>query len=161
MTATAPSRGKKSRLGRPCTVCAHPRCQEIDAALVEGGSDRQVAAKVRGITHDAIRRHRDSHLPAHLAKAAEGKDVAKAGNTLQQFDRVLERVNLLFDACDRWLRDPEDPTRYEIGPRAENVQVTYEDEDERGKPIRRKARLSVLLKRVRGVAPGVELVETK
>jgi hypothetical protein len=87
--------------------------------------------------------------------------VASASQTLSQIDRCLERVNLLFDACDRWLRDPDDPTRYEIGPRAENLKVTYVIRGEDGKVLRKKAPLSELLARVAGVAPEVRLAETK
>ena len=44
---------------------------------------------------------------------------------MAELRRCFERVNLLFDACDRWLRDADDPSRYDIGPRAAEVLVTY------------------------------------
>jgi hypothetical protein len=87
--------------------------------------------------------------------------VASASQTLEQIDRCLERVNLLFDACDRWLRDPEDPSRYDIGPRAENVKVTYLERGENNTVTRKKATIAELLERLAGVAPEVRLVETK
>jgi hypothetical protein len=128
---------------------------------VEGNSAPQIAAHYRGISDDAVRRHAAGHLPATLAAAATQKSLASSADTLRQLERCLERVNLLFDACDRWLRDPEDSTRYEIGPRAEDIRVTYEERGDNGKATRRKARLSELLKRVAGEAPDVQLVETK
>lgn len=60
----------------------------------------------------------------------------------------MDRVQKLFDACDRWLADPEDPARYEIGPRAEDVQVTYWEKEPDGRQVKRKDRLSTLLCRV-------------
>jgi hypothetical protein len=93
--------------------------------------------------------------------AAAGRATVTATGTLEQLDRCLERVNLLFDACDRWLRDPEDPSRYDLGPRAEDVRVTYEEPGEGGKGVRKKAPLSELLARLAGIAPDVRLVETK
>ncbi len=153
----------KARLGRPCTICRLPVADRaaLDRALVDGGSDREVAAKVRGISHDAVRRHRESHLPAALATAATDGHGQRAGETLAQLNRCLERVNLLFDACDRWLRDPHDPMRYDIGPRAEDLRVTYIEPDGEGKTVRKKAKLSELLARLDGIAPEIRMVETK
>jgi hypothetical protein len=130
---------------------------------VAGKSAPSIAAKHREkrLTDDAVRRHAEKHLPAHLARAAESKTAAGATETLEQLDRCLERINLLFDACDRWLRDPHDPSRYEIGPRAEDLWVTYEIPVEEGPAVRKKRRLSELLAEVAGVAPEVRLVETK
>ena len=49
------------------------------------------------------------------------------------------------DAVDEWLRDPDNPDRYEIGARAEEVTVTYLDTGPEGRPEKRKAKLHVLL----------------
>ncbi len=112
------------------------------------------------MSDDAIRRHAESHLPARLVKAAEGKESVAAARIMEQLEQCVSRVTLLQDACDRWLRDPEDPTRYEIGPRVEDVMVTYV-ERVGNKPVRRKARLSDLLVKAAGVAPDIRLVETR
>lgn len=54
-----------------------------------------------------------------------------------------------MDACDAWLRDVEDPRRYDLGPRSEEVQVTYLAPGADGKAsVRRRAPLSSLLKAV-------------
>ncbi len=156
----APRPGKVTR-GRRCSVCAHPQRRAIDRALVEGEPAPRIAAIYRELSDDAVRRHAAGHLPPALAKAAADGDSRTASETLAQLNRCLERVNLLFDACDSWLRDPDDPNRYDIGPRAEDLKVTYIDRDEQGKAIRKKARLSELLARLAGIAPDVRLVETK
>lgn len=147
--------------GPVCGVCSHRDREAIDRALVEGESAPKIAARYRKFSDDAVRRHAEKHLPARLVLAADARESADAGRVIAQLERCLERVNLLFDACDRWLRDPEDPSRYEIGPRSEDVMVTYMEQDGDEKPVRRKARLSELLEKVAGIAPGVRLVETK
>jgi hypothetical protein len=96
-----------------------------------------------------------------LVEGAAAAGQAEALDTFRQLDLCLQRVNKLFDACDRWLRDPEDPSRYEVGPRAENVKVTYIERREDGKAVRKKATIAELLDRVAGVAPEVRLVETR
>jgi hypothetical protein len=162
MTARArPRKAPRRKPGPVCTVCSHPQRGAIDRALVEGQSAPQIAAKYREISDDAVRRHAESHIPPALAKAAADSEGRTAAATLEQLDRCIQRINLLFDACHEWLTDPDDPSRYYIGPRSEDLQVVYTAQDAEGKPVRRKARLSELLNRVAGVAPEVRLVETK
>ena len=83
---------------RPCTVCSHPEREVIDQALVDGDSARKVAAKYR-VSDDAVTRHRNSHLPATLAKAQEAKEVTQADGLL---DRLLgltkETADILREA---------------------------------------------------------------
>lgn len=161
-TNRPPARDHRApRRGRVCTVCAHPHRDAIDRSLVDGETAPRVAAIYRGLSDDAVRRHAAAHLPAHVAQAADVRTLASASETLAQIDRCRDRVNLLLDACDRWLRDPEDPSRYDIGPRAENVKVTYVERGEDGKMIRKKATIAELLERLAGEAPEIRLVETK
>ncbi len=53
---------------RTCTVCAHEQSDAIDRALVLGLPNRRIAAQ-HGVTEQAVRRHKDNHLPALLAEA--------------------------------------------------------------------------------------------
>ena len=48
--------------GRKCSVCLHPKRQQIDAELVLGGRQAAVSARF-GISPDAVGRHARSHLP--------------------------------------------------------------------------------------------------
>lgn len=108
-----------------------------------------------GLSLAALVRHRDDHLPADLLRAAGNREVVRQVNVLEELTRCSERVTLLSDACDRWLRDPADPERYDVGPRAEDVQVTYTVPGEGGRPARKKEALSVLLARVEARQPGL------
>src|SRR5687768_16826632 len=96
----------------------------------------------------ALWRHRDDHLPAALLKAHDAAALASADALMAELRRCLGRVNLLFDACDRWLRDPEHPEQYDVGPRASDVTVTYTESTGGGKPVRKRAKLSELLSRL-------------
>jgi hypothetical protein len=140
---------------RVCTICSHSERQAIDRALVAGESVSKIAALFR-VSADAVARHR-AHIPAQLAKAQAAQETADAIDIMAELKRSLGRVNLLFDACDRWLRDADDPTQYDIGPRAHDVLVAYTEQQD-GRPMRKKARLSILLDQT-GV--DVESAETK
>ena len=111
-----------------------------------------VAARYR-VSHDAVSRHIASHLGAVRALVAQSVASAQAEqqqalDVMGELRRVFERVNLVMDACDRWLRDPEDPTRYDVGPRAGDVTVIYLEADDQGKSHQRKAPLDQLLVRL-------------
>ena len=80
---------------------------------------------------------------------------------MTELGRCFQRVNLLFDACHEWLLDPDDATRYALGPRADDVQVVYWDQDSAGQPVKRKALLSALLARLADASVRVERWETK
>ncbi len=178
---------------RVCSICAHTETEAIDRALVDGGSFRSIASRF-GVSTMALQRHKNSHLSQLLAenltvtpvpvpatdsvrrsgtaiqqhaghRAASERDYAL--DILAQIGRQLERLNRLSDAVDEWLRDPDDPSRYSIDPRAEDVLVIYRQqigEIAEGVPLygaRRKERLSVLLGRIEGQNLEIEATETK
>ncbi len=166
---------------RACTICVHADREVIDKSLVAGSVLSGIAARY-GVSQDALRRHKDAHLPVALARAEreqrqahaaqlvdqageqDAREQAHALDVMEELQRCFTRVNLLFDACDRYLRDPDNPDRYDVGPRSEDVLVTYTEPGEDGKPVRRKARLSRLLAQVeQGSADGmvVDRTETK
>ena len=149
---------------RTCTICAHPEREAIEKALIAGDLSYRHIASQFSVSTGALQRHKKKHLPGGLIKAQEVQEQAQAINVMAELARTKERVDLLFDACDRWLRDPDDPSRYEIGPRAEDIKVTYWETVPGGKPVRRKERLSTILERVNINKKGnldFELVETK
>ncbi len=154
-------------MARPCTICTHLEREAIDKALVASESYRNVSVRF-GTSVASLQRHKAEHIPALLAvarkhqgeataahgqqlsdqaQAQQDHDEAHALDVMEELRRCFERVTLLFDACDRYLRDADDPTRYDVGPRSEDVMVTYTEPGEDDKPVRRKARLSQLLAR--------------
>jgi len=70
---------------RQCTVCTHSEREAIDHALVAGESFRNIAERF-GTSVGALVRHKTDHIPAHLAKAQEAKEVTQADSLL---DRLL------------------------------------------------------------------------
>jgi hypothetical protein len=90
----------KAKRGRPCSVCAHSRRQVIDRALVEGEADTQISAKFRGLSDDAVRRHRESHLPATLSRARQAAEVARADGLLAQVQNLKARAAAILDTAE-------------------------------------------------------------
>jgi hypothetical protein len=78
---------------RRCTVCDHPQRHGINEALVTGAPYRSVAKRFR-LSDSAVYRHKTEHLPAHLLKAREVEETARADDLLAQV------MNLQVHALD-------------------------------------------------------------
>lgn len=128
-------------------ISTHPAKKYIELELVKGTPYRDIVGQFSGdISRSSLGRYKRKHLPEQLAKAREAKEVSNADKLLAELARLRIYANKLMEACDRYLTDPEHPDWYDIGPRAHDVDVTYEAEDGQGKTYRRKARMSDLLK---------------
>ena len=55
-------------MSRRCTVCDHPGREAIDKALVSGAPLGTIA-RDKGVSRNALRRHRDNHIPGLLERA--------------------------------------------------------------------------------------------
>jgi hypothetical protein len=141
---------------RVCSICRSSDREGIERAIVAGEPLRDIAGRFR-VSRSALGRHQADHLPAHLIRAEQAQEVASATRVLAQLQRCLERVSLLYDATDRYLRDPDDPTRYDVGPRAGDVTVVYEEPGDDDRPRLRRERLSVLLARLAAKDTGLGL----
>jgi transposase-like protein len=82
---------------RRCTVCNHLEKHSIDEVLVTGAPYRSVAKRF-GLSESAVYRHKSEHLPAHLLKAKDAEEVARASDLLEQV-RYLQAHAL--DILDR------------------------------------------------------------
>ena len=72
-----------------CTICRHEKRQEIDRALLDGGSFRNIAVRF-GTSTSALVRHKKADIPATLVKAKQVEEVQDA-STL--FDRLRSLSN--------------------------------------------------------------------
>ncbi len=152
---------------RTCTVCSHPERATIDKALVAVQNPYRDIARQYGLSKDALLRHKADHLLAEIVAAWQ---VERQGNGLELAGEVrgwMTTIGKMLRACDEWLTDPDDHTRYDLRPRAYELLVHYEvtERGPGGRPVvaRRKARLSDLLPRVQAVHEGlnVTMIEHK
>lgn len=144
---------------RTCTVCKDKKCHEVDVGLTNKRSLRDIARQT-GFSKDAIARHRP-HVSKSLVKAAKADQVANADSVLAMIRVQGERIQLLYDACDRYLRDPEHPERYDLGPRDTDVTVIYEAEEDKesgGDPDDENANVKITRVKVRKKALLSELI---
>jgi hypothetical protein len=77
---------------RACTVCVHPECEAIDAALVSGMAYVEIA-RTYEVGREAVRRHANRHLSAALA-------ALDATSHPRQRAPLTERIETLIDRCE-------------------------------------------------------------
>lgn len=150
---------------RTCTVCGHPERQAIDKALVAQEPYRTIADRY-GLSHQALIRHKADHVLADILTAWQAERARNGQDLADELRRWMGFITKLLEACDRWLTDPDDSTRYDLGPRAHEIMVHYEEVQPTPKGaaiVRRKARLADLLPRVTASHEGIDitLVEHK
>jgi hypothetical protein len=137
----------------------HPKRKQIEKALIKQELSLAEIGKKYGIHPSTLSRYRKNKLVAQMAgvtvNRAKRKTGARAGpainvdrvqakleedellegiDLLREVNGIIKRVRKLFDACDAYLTDPADPSRYTLAPRAEEIlvqKVTYND---RGAP---------------------------
>lgn len=138
---------------RTCTVCQHPDRAEIDKALIAATDPYRHIAPRYGLTPRSLLRHKADHVTADILAAWQRERADNGAELASELRGWMDRLTMLFDACHDWLLDPDDATRYDLGPRAHEVMCHYEIIDNSGKKpfvIRRKDTLATLLARVDG-----------
>lgn len=114
---------------RTCTICNHPDHQAIDKALVNKVPYRRIATQYfphGALTDSALRRHAAEHLLATIVDAWQAERHGNGRELADELRAWMDTLTKLLRACDEWLTDPDDATRYDLGPRATEIMVHYE-----------------------------------
>lgn len=105
-------------MGRRCSICTHPKREEIDKAILTGSPYATIAERFE-ISEAAISRHKNRHLSETIAKAneaakAQGVEIVKQREVkdLEHALNVVGQLQEINAACQKVLRDAleyEDP----------------------------------------------------
>ena len=68
---------------RKCSICQHPKRDEIDHAIVEGVPYRVIAHQFH-VSKDAVYRHAKNHIPKQLAQAHAAAEATRADDLLER-----------------------------------------------------------------------------
>ncbi|TIX48854.1 hypothetical protein [Alteraurantiacibacter aquimixticola] len=97
--------------GRRCTVCSHPRVDEINRAIVAGTSRTAIERKF-GITPDSQRRHEENHITEEMRREIvvdlKRERAQETANELNDerldiaatYDGLARRVGKLIDRAE-------------------------------------------------------------
>ena len=107
---------------RKSSIDAHPLRDDIVAAISLGDETAQEIALRYDIGRGSVHRYRErlevaagTVLPAAITLAQE-RTIQDGAGLLERIQITMERVQRMYDAFDEYLRDPEDPQKYAIGP---------------------------------------------
>ena len=87
--------------GRPCTVCQHPKRDEIDKRLAIDSNFAGISRDFAGISEDALKRHKEKHLPGTLAKAENIKEVVKADALLEDVKALRKKALGILESAEK------------------------------------------------------------
>lgn len=132
--------------GRRWTIEDHPKKKQILAAIAKGDNSLRSIAKQFDIAHANVRRYVAERLSDKVSAARTETDKQDGQLVSDQLKAVMDRMRKLYDACDDYLKDPANPDRYELGPRAWEIDIVYRTvEPDTDKMITRKESLDTLL----------------
>ncbi|MEO5328096.1 MAG: hypothetical protein H7829_07605 [Magnetococcus sp. THC-1_WYH] len=87
-------------MARPCSVCAHKRRADIDQALVAGETFRALSRQYT-LSKDALRRHKQEHLPKAMAEAQKAVDVAYGDNLLDYLGTLRKEAHEIKNKAEK------------------------------------------------------------
>ena len=131
-------------MGRQYAVEKHPNRIQIEEDLIKGVSIAEIARKYH-IRRQSVSRYRDSKLAIRLKNAHDLADLRDADKLWDAIVSITDRARKLYDACDEYLTDPDDPSKYSLDIRASEIRVIYEVPGSNGRPKTRRANLQELI----------------
>ena len=82
---------------------------------------------------------------AVVAPVESERFVNQSLDAMSELLELISNMKRLQSAYDAWLRDAKDPGKYDIGPRSDEILVTYWGINEEGKSVKEKGSLQSLL----------------
>ena len=80
---------------RTCTICTHEERAAIDSALLSEEALRNIAQRF-GTSPTALHRHKDKHIPPHLARASNAAEVVQADSLLDKLQSLNTETMLIL-----------------------------------------------------------------
>ncbi len=88
-------------MGRVCSVCSHEDRAVIDKAITVGQLPYRAAMRRYGVSEQALRRHRATHLPRKLADAEAVSRTVEAVDLLAELEALRARAMSLLLQAER------------------------------------------------------------
>lgn len=85
---------------RVCTICKHPKRGEIEAAIIDRASFRNIAERFV-LSATAVFRHAGEHLPAALTGAKKAEEATRADSLLERIEVLIRDVRRIATKAER------------------------------------------------------------
>ena len=110
-----------------CKICDSKKVAQINQKIVNGDSIASIS-KLYGFARDTIKRHKKLCISTLLQQANDEKELI-GDSIVKQVEADIYMIHKLVKACDEWLTDPEDPSKYFLGPRGDEIEILYLGKD--------------------------------
>ncbi|ADK81900.1 hypothetical protein [Sediminispirochaeta smaragdinae] len=162
-------------MGRKLAIETHPQRHEIEQMLLNKVPVSHISEQF-GVSRGAIARFRDSFEGSFKAIATKRSELlTKSVDDLEEFQedlrgaesiwntlkRITQRAWMVLDACHAYLQDPDDPGKYDLGPRGEDITVVLTEYDDEGKLQKEKRKLSDVIAEIEGTGKNVAEINYK
>ena len=84
---------------RRCTVCTHPQRAEIERALTDGGTIRDIARRFR-VSRPSLARHK-AHMREAVKAALEAGKVNRGRDVLERLQELDQRTRAILEQAQR------------------------------------------------------------
>jgi hypothetical protein len=131
-----------------CKICNSKNALAINQALQRGEPVLQLH-KQYGYSRSTISKHKKECIPALLDDSLNTKNNVIGTSGMALIEDVQSQINLvkkLVVACDEYLQDPDNPEKYFLGPRADEVEISYTEQvNGRASQVKKKALLQEII----------------
>lgn len=110
---------------RTCTICQLSERQAIDRLIVGKEPYRNIAKRYQ-LSLSALWRHGAEHLLPMITDGWQRERHENGQELADELRSCMDVIGKLMRACDDFLTDPDDPSRYDLSPRAHEVMVHYD-----------------------------------
>ena len=106
-------------------VDTHPKKNAIIRDLINQVPYQTIVDNY-GLSYGSVQRYASKQLRMHAAKALK-KNYYDGAALLARIEDTIVYVQKMYEACDEWLTDPNDPSSYTLDSRAEEIKVVYDE----------------------------------
>lgn len=147
---------------RTTEIDKHPQKEKIIKAVIKGVPFSEITERY-GIPKSTMCDYMRDKLIPKIAKHEAERDMKDSKFVLSEIASIMSKMKKMYDACDEYLTDPDNPDKYSLLPRAWEMDVKYLDyrnvPEDNPKPVQKSMTLQALIDEMRGQQK--ELVEIK
>jgi hypothetical protein len=132
---------------KKCIVCNHKKVAQIEAKIRNGASLNSLH-KLYGMSRNVLMKHKNVCMARLIADDNDTREALVGDSLIQQVQDQISMIHKLVKACDDYLTDPDDPEKYFLGERGDEIEVVYRTFDEetgRTSNMQRKASLQEMI----------------
>lgn len=146
-----PTQRQATKPKKRVNMDGHPKRDRIMRELAEGRPLRDIAKRY-DLTPSTIMRYRDRNALEPVLLRSEQYSTGE--KIIGEIEATIDTTKTMLSACHEWLTDPDDPAKYTMAPRSDEIEVIYTECNGNGNEVRAKGKLQDLLARVAGGLDG-------